>query len=558
MPRPGWLAPEMSGATMNLAVGDVIGGTYRIERLLGEGGMARVYEVAHSRLPKKFALKLIIHQDHIPASFLQRFRREAEVLAKLRHPHIVEVIDWNVTPDGLPYLVMECLEGEDLAKFLARTGSLHPDVALSIIYQIGQALQASHDAGVIHRDLKPSNIFLDNNGPFPNFAKVLDFGIAKVANEPGELKTSTWSLMGTPAYMSPEQASGQACELDPRSDQYSLALILYELLSGKSPFRASPGEPPLAILTQIVYGEVPTLPLPRIGQAIRQAMSRQPADRYPSVKEFLAALGARRSFAQVVAPVTIGTTNGELSVSTTRLTHASPRRLPASLAGVMAIAGLMLLGTQLLPGTLRLRRGTEHRSEPEPRTASTPPMGNQRRDEQASPGPTNSPGGSPSQELTSKERTDRNPPASVHAEEAAANPAQPAIPSVAREPTSAAAKVKRHKAVPPQSLVGSKNAEKSIATASASPAAGASAMRVSVTGTDPDQANLIRDCLIQEVKSLQSLPLSYTITLQRSGVLHIMEAPEEIRQTDFGSCLRRVFFQHVAPAAATITVRGGR
>ena len=141
---------------MTIADGEIIGRTYRVERLLGEGGMARVYLVTHTRMPKRFALKLIAisgGSGKAKGDFIARFRQEATVLARLHHPHIVDVVDYDETPDGMPFLVMEYLEGEDLAHFLSRTNVLQQDVALAIAYQVGTALQAAHDAGVVHRDI---------------------------------------------------------------------------------------------------------------------------------------------------------------------------------------------------------------------------------------------------------------------------------------------------------------------------------------------------------------------------------------------------------------------
>jgi eukaryotic-like serine/threonine-protein kinase len=166
-------------------VGHVLDATYRIERLLGKGGMAYVYAVSHVRLPRRFALKVITAPIAQGSEYVMRFRREAEILAELEHPNLVAVNDWNITPDGKPYLVMELLSGEDLAQCLHRTGALPTKVALSIFSQVAEALQVAHARSIVHRDLKPANIFLCKNGVVPYFAKVLDFGIAKSAQHAG-------------------------------------------------------------------------------------------------------------------------------------------------------------------------------------------------------------------------------------------------------------------------------------------------------------------------------------------------------------------------------------
>jgi serine/threonine protein kinase len=154
-----------------LQPGDVVAETYVVERLLGSGGMAHVYGVKHLRMPRKFALKVLQIQAATRGDFLERFEREAEILATLRHPHIVDVIDRNKLADGDPYIVMELLEGEDLATFIARSGALSVPVALRILSQIGEALEAAHRVGITHRDLKPSNIFLCTHGQVLNFVK---------------------------------------------------------------------------------------------------------------------------------------------------------------------------------------------------------------------------------------------------------------------------------------------------------------------------------------------------------------------------------------------------
>jgi len=239
-----------------LQPGHIINDTYRVERMLGSGGMADVYIVAHMRMPRKFALKVMRLDVSTRQAFLERFNQEGEILATIRHPHIVDVIDRNQLPDGNPYLVMELLEGEDLAIYLARTGALSVPVALRICSQIGDALEAAHRVGVVHRDLKPSNIFLSQQGQVLNFVKVLDFGIAKLtsAHKLQQQMTAPAALMGTPAYMSPEQALGQSEKVDARTDQFALAAVLYEMLAGRGAFH-QPGDAIFAILERVVKRE---------------------------------------------------------------------------------------------------------------------------------------------------------------------------------------------------------------------------------------------------------------------------------------------------------------
>lgn len=270
-------------------VGHVLDATYRIERLLGKGGMAYVYAVSHVRLPRRFALKVITAPIAQGSEYVLRFRREAEILAELEHPNLVTVNDWNTTPDGKPYLVMELLSGEDLAQCLHRTGALPTKVALSIFTQVAEALQVAHARNIVHRDLKPANIFLCKNGVVPYFAKVLDFGIAKSSQHAGGAVTENLVLMGTPAYMAPEQAQGNVALIDARTDQFALAIVLYEMLSGRSAFFRR-GEAPMLTLYRVISEEPEPLDDERMNRVIMRALRKDAAERYPSLAEFVEAV----------------------------------------------------------------------------------------------------------------------------------------------------------------------------------------------------------------------------------------------------------------------------
>lgn len=277
-----------------LQSGQILNETYRIERLLGSGGMADVFVVSHVRLPRRFALKLLrldATASGYGAQFLERFRREAEILAQLDHPNIVNVIDWNHTDGNEPYLVMDLLDGYDLSHHLKRTGSLELASALRIAFQIGDALRVAHAAGVVHRDLKPSNIFLCRNGPYPDFVKVLDFGIAKLARQErsASMMTAQRAVIGTPAYMSPEQALGRVEEIDERTDQFAIAAIVYEMLSGRPAFYRT-GEPAFATLARVVQEAPEPLPDRRVNAVLSKALSKAREERYSSIAAFLDAL----------------------------------------------------------------------------------------------------------------------------------------------------------------------------------------------------------------------------------------------------------------------------
>lgn len=270
-------------------VGHVLGETYRIERLLGKGGMACVYVVSHVRLPRRFALKVITAPAAQGSEYVLRFRREAEILAELEHPNLVTVNDWNVTPDGKPYLVMELLNGEDLAQCLSRTGALPQCVALSIFAQVCEALQVAHARNIVHRDLKPANIFLCKNGMNLYFAKVLDFGIAKSAQHAGGAVTEQLVLMGTPAYMAPEQAQGNVAVIDARTDQFAMALVLYEMLTGRSAFYRR-GEAPMLTIYRVITEDPEPLADAQLNRAVMRALRKNPDERYPSLSEFVSAV----------------------------------------------------------------------------------------------------------------------------------------------------------------------------------------------------------------------------------------------------------------------------
>jgi len=287
-----------------LKPGDVIDDTYQVERLLGSGGMAHVYVVKHLRMPRKFALKVLQIEVAVRRDFLERFEREAEILATLRHPHIVDVIDRNKLPDGNPYLVMELLEGEDLATFIARSGALSVPVALRIANQIGEALEAAHHVGITHRDLKPSNIFLCKQGHLLNFVKVLDFGIAKLAVSNRAPMTAPAQIMGTPGYMAPEQARGEGHRIGPATDQFALAATLYEMLVGQGPFYRA-GDTLFATIERVVHAKPEPLPDPQINASVQRALSKEPENRFPTLQSFLAAVGASTHTVYDMPPLTL-------------------------------------------------------------------------------------------------------------------------------------------------------------------------------------------------------------------------------------------------------------
>jgi eukaryotic-like serine/threonine-protein kinase len=280
-----------------IGVGTVLGDTYEVLELIGQGGMGQVWSAQHKRLPKKLAVKVLLNID---AGALQdsegyaRFRREAEIASRIGHPNIVEVVDWNTLPSGTPYLVMEYLEGESLARRLKR-GAISLAETLGLVRQIGSALHAAHKNEVVHRDLKPDNIFLcpsDSGGVIGDRVKVLDFGISKIRNA-GTVLTQESTLMGTPQYMSPEQASGKNSLVDQRTDVFALGAIVYEMLSGKPAFF---GETLATVVVKVMLEAPPPLEelnpsLPKdVREAVSRALEKDVNKRFPDVGSFIGAL----------------------------------------------------------------------------------------------------------------------------------------------------------------------------------------------------------------------------------------------------------------------------
>jgi serine/threonine-protein kinase len=279
-----------------VAEGTLLRDTYLIERLLGTGGMGEVYEATHRRLSGRYAIKVLLREMASQPGAFARFRREAELTSSLRHPNIVQVIDFNLMDDGAPYLVMEYLDGVDLATRL-EPGPMSPSAALPLIKQIASALGAAHARGIVHRDLKPQNIFLVRieGGDHEEIAKVLDFGISKMKSAAKSV-TQDATVLGTPQYMSPEQALGQIDEIDHTTDQFALGAIAYEMLTGRAAFA---GDDSLSVMYQVVNGE----PAPLLGanagrgaaalQAVLfKALAKKKSDRYSSVTDFARALAA--------------------------------------------------------------------------------------------------------------------------------------------------------------------------------------------------------------------------------------------------------------------------
>src|SRR5262249_41115672 len=199
--------------------------------------MGSVYEASHLRVPRRFAVKLLNPEAIGHRDVFERFQREAEIASSLGHDHIAQVFDFNYAEDGVPYMVLELLEGEDLSVRIGKKGSLTVAQTVALLEQVTDALEAAHGRGIVHRDLKPQNLFLCRRGGSDDFVKILDFGISKILHAP-TMSTRTGMIFGTPNYMSPEQAEGRQSEIDRRTDIFALGTILYECLSGRVAFQS--------------------------------------------------------------------------------------------------------------------------------------------------------------------------------------------------------------------------------------------------------------------------------------------------------------------------------
>jgi serine/threonine-protein kinase len=273
-------------------LGAVLRGSYRVVRVIDQGGMGTVFEAEHVRLHRRLAIKVLAEHLAADPQALARFHREAEIISHLSHPNIVQLVDYDATDTGKPYIVMEYLEGESLEARIERERRLSVSAVARIVHQVAGGLAAAHRAGVVHRDLKPANIFLVDRAGEGLLVKLLDFGISVRTGAERRI-TGEFDVLGTPDYMPPEQAAGQTSRVDQRGDEYSLAVIAYEALCGQTPF---PGSDVVSVLRQVLNSEPMSLDRltsdlpPGVWPVVKRALAKSPADRFPGVLEFAAAL----------------------------------------------------------------------------------------------------------------------------------------------------------------------------------------------------------------------------------------------------------------------------
>ena len=277
-------------------IGTTLAGRFKIEALLGEGGMGTVYLARHAVLQRPFALKLMRKKLVSNATLAARFRREARAASRVQHANVTSVFDFGATEDGRPYMVQEYVRGESLARVILRERPFPLRRSLHVLAQVAAGLQAAHTCGVIHRDLKPANVLLTLRGQDPDFVKIHDFGLAKIVEAtPGSTVSNISGdglVFGTPEYLSPEQCMGNPADV--RSDVYAYGVLAYELIAGEPPF--------LGPIMQVLEGHMERMPPPpskaarrddipaALDALVERCLAKRPADRFASVAEVMAAL----------------------------------------------------------------------------------------------------------------------------------------------------------------------------------------------------------------------------------------------------------------------------
>ncbi len=328
-------------------IGRVLDARYRIEGVLGAGGVGVVYRAEHTGLRRPVALKVLRHGFEDVSSLRRRFEREARILSQLSHPNIVALTDYGIC-EGMPYLVMELLEGLSLADFIDDGGAPDPHVALDIARGVLRGMAFAHGRGILHRDLKPGNVFLQSLPDEPHHPKLLDFGLAKlyIDDEGGEGEptlTKAGTIIGTPAYMAPEQAAGGT--VDARADVYAAGVLLFELLTGRPPFvedrrsdlfRSHMVEPvpdPASMRPGLVLSR-------ELQELLLTALAKEPVDRPADCKELLERFDA---LPEMAARMESGAIEPRREQTLIEARRAPPKPPPTRIRWVLVAAAAMLL-----------------------------------------------------------------------------------------------------------------------------------------------------------------------------------------------------------------------
>jgi len=387
-----------------VVAGQVLAGKFRVERVLGQGGMGLVVLAHHLQLDERVAIKFMLPEGLANPETLARFAREARAAVKIKSEHVARVSDVGTLDNGAPYMVMEYLEGGDLAHWLRQHGPLPSEQAVEFLLQASEAIAEAHSLGIVHRDLKPANLFVIQRPDGALSVKVLDFGISKVtgtaSSAPDFGMTKTSAVLGSPFYMSPEQMRS-AKEADSRSDIWALGVILYELLSGVTPFTADA----LPELVLRVTSERPT-PIrtrapavqPRLEAVILRCLAKDPNERFQSIADLAEALAEfaparsrisleriagimKRSGSGLALPVSSAGARSEDGTRASWGQTASARGSPGKRA-VLATVALLSLGLVGLAGYAARARATRVEPTAEPSTAAgsvaLPPSSTQR------------------------------------------------------------------------------------------------------------------------------------------------------------------------------------
>jgi serine/threonine protein kinase len=320
VPSPGSAAGVASAPAPDALVGKRVD-KYEIVRVIGRGGMGTVYEALNTAIGKRVAMKFVDAETAQSKDSIARFQREAEAASAVESAHIVEIFDSGVADDGIPYIVMELLRGEDLGHRIKRCGRLEIGEAVHVVAQILRGLHRAHEAGIVHRDLKPDNIFLVDRDDDQSFAKILDFGISKVQRQGGvpvHTLTRQGTVLGTPFYMSPEQAQALP-DIDGRTDLWSVGAILYECLTGRPPYSGTSYEQVIVNIcmhdAEDVRAHNPGVP-EAIARVISKLLARDRAERFATAREVLEAL-------KIATGDAISTRSGAIPAEERDPSHAS-------------------------------------------------------------------------------------------------------------------------------------------------------------------------------------------------------------------------------------------